>query len=290
MENIVTVQCVYGDNHRQHILSNLLPSLQFATTSSVHLYLMNYDPNSTRLIGDESIRNVLVTEIANEGRVHTGFAENHNAIFRSSDPRKYFIIINPDCIATPGCIDRLIQRKESEREEVGIVEGRQWPFEHPKEYDPDTLETPWASGAFCLIDSKFYRNIGGMDERYRLYLEDVDLSWQAWVNGYRVIYEPESVVIHFTGFPFYRSDIRYYEHYLPLRNFIYISRKFLGDDGEDEAIAYLREAIGQKHTREIIKSYQNMACMSDRRELQELAIRHRMIKILGLNVFHEVHK
>ena len=62
-------------------------------------------------------------------------------------------LINPDCVPLPGSIDRLIERKT---DKVAIVEGRQWPFEHPKKYDQKTLETPWASGAFELIDSDFY--------------------------------------------------------------------------------------------------------------------------------------
>ena len=75
-----------------------------------------------------------------------------------------------------------------------------------------------------------------MDELYFLYAEDVDLSWRAWLKGYRVLYEPAAQIIHFTNGRFERDDLISNEQYYGLRNFILISRKFFGKKGEESAV------------------------------------------------------
>jgi hypothetical protein len=47
-----------------------------------------------------------------------------------------------------------------------------------------------------LFRSEAYREIGGFDEAYFLYYEDVDICRRLHAAGRRVIYEPRSVVIH----------------------------------------------------------------------------------------------
>ena len=41
-----------------------------------------------------------------------------------------------------------------------------------------------------------FREVGGFDERYFLFFEDVDLGWRLWLLGYRVRYVPASLVFH----------------------------------------------------------------------------------------------
>lgn len=38
--------------------------------------------------------------------------------------------------------------------------------------------------------------LGGFDDDYFAYLEDVDFGWRSWIAGYRAIYEPAAVVRH----------------------------------------------------------------------------------------------
>ena len=38
--------------------------------------------------------------------------------------------------------------------------------------------------------------LGGFDDDYFAYLEDVDFGWRSWIAGYRVLYEPRAVVRH----------------------------------------------------------------------------------------------
>jgi len=211
-----------------------------------------------------------------------GFAESHNILFRECVRGDFFLILNPDCVILDGSIERLIVRMRSSG--AAIVEGRQWPFEHPKEYDPLTLETPWASGAFCLIDSQFYHSIGGMDESYFLYMEDVDLSWQAWLHARKVVYEPNAPVIHFSGGPFYRADIISAEEYYSIRNFLLLSWKYFGEHGEVKALEMLSQHDRKALLRQAIADYK--AVKADVKPL--VGKLHKNIKITGVAKFHEL--
>lgn len=54
-----------------------------------------------------------------------------------------------------------------------------------------------ASGGHALFDKKKFLQLGGFDEIYSpFYYEDADLSYRAWKRGYRVYYEPNSIVYH----------------------------------------------------------------------------------------------
>lgn len=61
-------------------------------------------------------------------------------------------------------------------------------------------EVDYISGASILIPTKLWKKIGGFDERFvPAYYEDSDLAMEVRRNGYKVMYQPESVVIHFEG-------------------------------------------------------------------------------------------
>ncbi len=52
------------------------------------------------------------------------------------------------------------------------------------------------SGAAFAVRRDVWEALGGMDETFFLYVEDTDLSWRAWLAGYRCRYVPEPVVYH----------------------------------------------------------------------------------------------
>lgn len=282
----INVQCVYGSTHLPHLEQVFLPALSRSTKRPIRLLTINYDPASHARLQSGEAFGTDVLDVRNDSTKITGFATNHNRLFQMSPRSETFVIINPDCIPQEGAIDELLRRKEESKghNRVAIVEGRQWPFEHPKEYDALSLCTPWASGAFALIDSDFYATVGGMDEVYFLYLEDVDLSWQAWLRGYKVLYEPAAMVAHFSGGKFYRDDLVSHEHALSLRNFLIISRKFFGQDGEQKAVAMVKafadRELSDYALHEYFESYQTLVNEAYR------GMRHPKVKILGLNQFH----
>lgn len=55
----------------------------------------------------------------------------------------------------------------------------------------------YGGGGSCAFDRAKFRELGGFDELYRpFYLEDTDLGFQAWKRGWKVFYQPKSVVYH----------------------------------------------------------------------------------------------
>lgn len=61
-------------------------------------------------------------------------------------------------------------------------------------------EVDYISGASILISKSLWNEIGGFDERFvPAYYEDSDLAFEVRKHGYKVVYQPESVVVHFEG-------------------------------------------------------------------------------------------
>lgn len=63
--------------------------------------------------------------------------------------------------------------------------------------DPSSCrEVDWVSGAAIWLRRQALDEIGGWDERYFMYVEDVDLCWQLRQAGWRIAYEPSGRVVH----------------------------------------------------------------------------------------------
>jgi N-acetylglucosaminyl-diphospho-decaprenol L-rhamnosyltransferase len=57
----------------------------------------------------------------------------------------------------------------------------------------------WVSGSCFLAEREAWDAVGGFDEDYFMYVEDVDLCWRAHRGGWDVAFEPEARVIHVQG-------------------------------------------------------------------------------------------
>jgi GT2 family glycosyltransferase len=53
-----------------------------------------------------------------------------------------------------------------------------------------------ASGCVALYRMAMLRELGGLDERFFAYLEDVDLAWRARAAGWTCVYEPRAIAYH----------------------------------------------------------------------------------------------
>ncbi len=61
-------------------------------------------------------------------------------------------------------------------------------------------ETDYISGAAIMIRHSLWNEIGGFDERFApAYCEDSDLAFEVRKRGFKVVYQPKSVVVHFEG-------------------------------------------------------------------------------------------
>ena len=128
---------------------------------------------------------------------NVGFGLAHNANARLARAPLFFVL-NPDCVLEPGALDALVRHAHGDSEATAAWEMRQIPYEHPKAYDPVTLETSWVSGAATLFRRRDFDAAGGFDPRIFLYGEDVDLSWRLRASGRRLRYVPRAAVVHHT--------------------------------------------------------------------------------------------
>lgn len=278
------IVCAVNNARVDKVLRNLYKSIQLQPTDlEVELVLVNYKLEKLKVSKEYTVK--IITPPST-----TGFGESHNFAFRTLKPSEPFLIINPDTFLHKDAIKNLLNTYNSKKD-IGIVEPRQLPFAHPKEYDHKTKETPWASGSCMLINPKAFEEIGGFDGNFWMYTEDVDLSWRMWLADYKVLHEPTAVVYHHTGAFFDYFDDRYYqENFWCARNFIYIMRKYWGDKGEKDALKMLENTGYPKEFKEAVqKNYlENKRSFKetkvDKKKLNELKD---WIKVTGFNLFHD---
>jgi GT2 family glycosyltransferase len=55
---------------------------------------------------------------------------------------------------------------------------------------------PFACGGAMLVRRDVFLDVGGFDEDYFAFFEDVDLGWRLWLLGYEVVFTPASVTYH----------------------------------------------------------------------------------------------
>ena len=73
-----------------------------------------------------------------------------------------------------------------------------------------------ASGAAFFCNALVFKKLGGFDENYFAYVEELDLGYRGWINGYSSIFIPKAVVHHKVGGVFGNTES-------PLR--VYYSRR-----------------------------------------------------------------
>jgi GT2 family glycosyltransferase len=132
------------------------------------------------------------------------------------------ILVNSDAIVEPNAIQALVTALAPSN--VGIVSGSvrladtpelmntagnpvhflglAWAgsFGESSELHQQPTDITSASGALCAITRDTWQRLGGFDERYFAYHEDVDLSLRCWQLGLRVRFEPRAVAHHFYAF------------------------------------------------------------------------------------------
>ncbi len=76
---------------------------------------------------------------------------------------------------------------------IGIQRGINQPLEEAYTRPRRSL---FACGGAMAMDAAVFEELGGFDEEFFAYYEDVDLGWRSWVQGYEVHYVPDAVCYH----------------------------------------------------------------------------------------------
>ena len=72
---------------------------------------------------------------------------------------------------------------------------------------------PVLTGALMFIKKSVFESVGGFDEQFFMYGEDIDLSYRILQSGYQNYYLPAAKIIHFKGESSHK-DANYYRHFL----------------------------------------------------------------------------
>ena len=76
------------------------------------------------------------------------------------------------------------------------------------------------TGAFLLIKKEVYEKIGGLDEAYFMYGEDIDLCYTFLRNGYKNFYYGKVSILHHKGESTIRNDVYLRRFYGAMQIFI----------------------------------------------------------------------
>ena len=77
-----------------------------------------------------------------------------------------------------------------------------------REDEPDEVAPDWVSGACMAVRRVAFESIGGFDEGYFMYVEDLDLCWRLRRAGWSVGYLPGALVTHVQGASTRRRPLR----------------------------------------------------------------------------------
>lgn len=86
----------------------------------------------------------------------------------------------------------------------------------------------FGTGSAMFVRRSVYDALGGFDERYFMFFEDVDLGWRLNLGGWRYVYEPKSIAYH-KHHASMKEFGAFREQYLLERNALYTMYKNLGD-------------------------------------------------------------
>ncbi len=154
-----------------------------------------------------------------------GFGANHNKNFEAVglDDDDWFVICNPDILSEAEQITDLVTRADVDGERMAapfLWNSKTNSFDHNVRPFPtvlsqilsylgyghhcrytqetvDDLKYPdWASGAFVAIKAGLYRELGGFDENFFMYMEDVDFCARGKRAGARVRFYSDIRMVH----------------------------------------------------------------------------------------------
>ena len=125
-----------------------------------------------------------------------GFGAGHDTAIRQLKD-EFVLVSNVDTKFHAGSLLKTLAVAMADEGDIGAWELRQCPYEHPKFYDPVTLETSWNSHACVLLRRRAYEAVTGYDPDIFMYGEDVELSYRFRSQGWRLRYLPQVTLTHF---------------------------------------------------------------------------------------------
>lgn len=203
-------------SHAQgHLVKNLLADLRTLTGVRFEIIITLNIPEDVQFL--VPFRDLPIRVISNAER--KGFGANHNAAFAQSRGN-VFIVVNPDIRAqnftfrplletldTPlvgACAPLVMSSKGSTEDSARrfptlmrllsrVILGRREP-EYCPLFDPVVVD--WVAGMFMAFKREVFARVGGFNERFFMYMEDVDVCRRLKQLGLAVVLDPRCSVVH----------------------------------------------------------------------------------------------
>ena len=162
-------------------------------------------------------------------KTNCGFAEGYNQALQQVNA-DYLVLLNSDVKVTESWIQPCIEQFETDEKLAaiqpkilsynqpnlfeyagaagGFIDKFGYPFCRGRilnriEEDLEQYNYPtqifWASGACMFIRTSAFKSAGGFDGDFWAHMEEIDLCWRLKNSGFKIAYEPESVVFHLGG-------------------------------------------------------------------------------------------
>lgn len=212
-------------------LDRFLSSLTVATDRPMNVVLA--DNGSTDGAPEEAVTRYPGTRLLRTGgNLGYGTAVNRAVATLPTDD-EFVVVANPDVTWGPGSIDALLDAAQrwpragalgplirepdgavypSARHLPSLIRGgmhavvgfvwkaNPWTKTYRQEHlEPSERPVGWLSGSCLLIRRAAFDRVGGFDERYFMYMEDVDLGDRLSRNGWLNVYVPGAEILHEKG-------------------------------------------------------------------------------------------
>lgn len=149
-----------------------------------------------------------------------GFAAGNNLLFRQTDSYEWIALINPDVFLEPDWLGHMLGAAKAHPEysvfssllvqanQPGMIDGEgdlmhmsglAWRKHHGQKLDLRPCEAGEvfsACAAAALYRREAFSAVGGVDEDFFCYFEDVDLGFRLRLQGHRCLFVPEAKAFH----------------------------------------------------------------------------------------------
>ena len=212
-------------------LERFLSSLTVATERPVSVVMA--DNGSVDGAPEEALERYPGTRLLRTGS-NLGYGTAVNRAVATVPPDQEFVLVaNPDVVWSPGSIDALVEAAArwpraaalgplirdpdgavypSARHLPSLVRGgmhavvgfawksNPWTKSYRQEHlEPSERPVGWLSGSCLLLRRKAFDAVGGFDERFFMYMEDVDLGDRLGRGGWLNVYVPAAEILHDKG-------------------------------------------------------------------------------------------
>jgi N-acetylglucosaminyl-diphospho-decaprenol L-rhamnosyltransferase len=213
-------------------LERFMSSLSLAT--DLPLTVLLADNGSTDGAPESALERYPNTRLLRTGaNLGYGSAVNRGVAALSEVDSEFLLIANPDVVWGPGSIDALLDAMgrwpqagavgplirdpdgsvyPSARHLPSVLRGgmhavvgplwknNPWTAAYRQDrQEPSERAVGWLSGSCLLVRRAAYEQIGGFDERYFMYMEDVDLGDRLGRAGWQNVYVPAAEILHDKG-------------------------------------------------------------------------------------------